>query len=134
MITQAASPGSYDVRQLNSSYCDTFLLVLEEGKQRTNHSAIAICNNGWKSYPTICNATVTMLLNVDYLSRNAAGAAIERRFLNIRYGNGASVVVRARESLVHGEGKQLILFNANKGKCVRHYEKSTKGIKQFNRA
>ncbi len=30
--------------------------------------------------------------------------------MNIRYGNGASVVVRARESLVHGEGKQLILL------------------------
>jgi hypothetical protein len=30
--------------------------------------------------------------------------------LNIQYGNGASVVVRARESLVHGEGKQLTLY------------------------
>jgi hypothetical protein len=30
------------------------------------------------------------------------------RFLNIRHGNGVSVVVRARESLVHGEGKQLV--------------------------
>jgi group II intron reverse transcriptase/maturase len=30
--------------------------------------------------------------------------------LNIRYGNGASVVVRARESLVHGKGKQLIFL------------------------
>ncbi|RXF70551.1 hypothetical protein [Arcticibacter tournemirensis] len=28
--------------------------------------------------------------------------------LNIRYGNGAPVVVRARESLVHGEGGQSI--------------------------
>lgn len=46
-------------------------------------------------------------VNGDYLSRNAAGAATKRRLLNIRYGNGASVVVRARESLVHGEGKQL---------------------------
>lgn len=31
----------------------------------------------------------------------------EVKLLNIRYGNGASVVVRAGESLVHGEGKQL---------------------------
>ncbi|QIK52810.1 hypothetical protein G7051_05275 [Dysgonomonas sp. HDW5B] len=30
--------------------------------------------------------------------------------LNIRHGNGASVVVRARESLVHGEGKQSIIL------------------------
>jgi group II intron reverse transcriptase/maturase len=30
--------------------------------------------------------------------------------LNIRQGNGASVVVRAGESLVHGEGKQLIFL------------------------
>lgn len=28
--------------------------------------------------------------------------------LKIRQGNGVSVVVRARESLVHGEGKQSI--------------------------
>lgn len=83
MITQAAPGCICDVRQLNSSYCDTFLPVFQEGKRRTNHSAIAICNKGWKSYPTICKAIVTMLLNVDYLSQNAAGAAIERRFLNI---------------------------------------------------
>lgn len=30
--------------------------------------------------------------------------------LNIRYGNGAVIVVRARESLVHGEGQQVILL------------------------
>jgi hypothetical protein len=28
--------------------------------------------------------------------------------LNIRYDNGALIVVRARESLVHGEGEQLV--------------------------
>lgn len=64
-----------------------------------------------------------MQLNVDYLSRNAK-VAMKRRLLKIRYGNGASVVVRARESLAHGEGKQLVFFNTIKGKCVRHYEKS----------
>lgn len=52
--------------------------------------------------------------------------------LNIRHGNGASVVVRARESLVHGEGKQLIFVNTIKRKCERHYEKSRKSIKQSN--
>lgn len=31
--------------------------------------------------------------------------------LKIQYGNGAAVVVRARENLVHGEGKQPISFN-----------------------
>ena len=36
--------------------------------------------------------------------------AIKRRLLNIRYGNGVLVVVRARESLVHGEGGQLIFL------------------------
>lgn len=30
--------------------------------------------------------------------------------MNIRHDNGASVVVRARESLIHGEGKQLIFL------------------------
>ncbi|RQO35393.1 hypothetical protein DBR39_18935 [Chryseobacterium sp. KBW03] len=52
------------------------------------------------------------------------------RPLNIRYGNGVSVVVRARESLVHGEGRQLISFSTNNGKCERHYEKSGISIKQ----
>jgi group II intron reverse transcriptase/maturase len=39
--------------------------------------------------------------------------------LNIRHGNGASTVVRARESLVHGEGKQLIILVQIKGKRER---------------
>jgi hypothetical protein len=56
--------------------------------------------------------------------------AMKRRFLNIRHGNGVPVVVRARESLVHGEGEQLISFDTIKGKCVRHYEKSSNRIKQ----
>lgn len=50
--------------------------------------------------------------------------------MNIQYGNGVSVVVRARESLVHGEGKQLVSFNAKQGGCVRHHEKSKGRIKQ----
>ncbi|GGH24904.1 hypothetical protein GCM10007423_08720 [Dyadobacter endophyticus] len=54
--------------------------------------------------------------------------------LNIRQGNGASVVVRAGESPAHGEGKQLIFFNAIEGKCERHYEKSRESVKQSDRA
>ena len=45
-------------------------------------------------------------LNGDYLNRNAE-RLLGFRPMNIRYGNGATVVVRARESLVHGEGWQL---------------------------
>ena len=45
-------------------------------------------------------------LNVDYLTRNAE-RLLGFRPMKIRYGNGATVVVRARESLVHGEGWQL---------------------------
>lgn len=37
--------------------------------------------------------------------------AMVQRYLNIQYGNGVSVVVRDRESLLHGEGKQFIQFN-----------------------
>ena len=48
------------------------------------------------------------------------------------YGNRASVVVRARESFVHGEGKQPLSFNVNFGKCERHEKKSRKDIKQSN--
>lgn len=35
--------------------------------------------------------------------------------MNIRHGNGAAVVVRARESLAHGEGRQLIFINTING-------------------
>ena len=54
--------------------------------------------------------------------------------MNIRYGNGAAVVVRAGESLVQGEGRQLIFINPINGKCERHYEKSRKSIKQSDKA
>jgi hypothetical protein len=37
--------------------------------------------------------------------------AMKQRLLNIRHGNGASVVVRAGESPVHGQGKQLLSFS-----------------------
>jgi len=30
--------------------------------------------------------------------------------LNIRHGNGAAIVVRVRESRIHGEGRQVILL------------------------
>jgi hypothetical protein len=40
-----------------------------------------------------------------------ARKAMKQRLLNIRHGNGASVVVRAGESPVHGEGKQLLSFS-----------------------
>ena len=65
-------------------------------------------------------ANVLCFLNGDCLSRNAVQAMCNaqkgdkfqgkprKRTLNIRYGNGAVIVVRARESLVHGEGQQVI--------------------------
>lgn len=34
--------------------------------------------------------------------------------LNIRYGNGATVVVRVRESRIHGEGRQLVILASRK--------------------
>ncbi len=74
---------------------------------------------------------LSRLLNGDYLKRNAGKNGYEAvRLLNIRQGNGAFVVVRAGESPVHGEGKQLIFFNMINGKCERHYEKSAKSVKQ----
>lgn len=54
------------------------------------------------------SAMLLVCLNGDYLSRNA-----ERLWglpLNILYGNRVSVVVRAGESLVHGEGRQSIFL------------------------
>lgn len=77
-------------------------------------------DKGRKRYPTIIYAVIT-LLNGDCLTRNAGKPAMcnalavinfkalpRKMTLNIRYGNGAAVVVRTRESLVHGEGRQDI--------------------------
>lgn len=64
---------------------------------RNKRKRTKIASDNLSSYVTIC-------LNGDCLSRNA-----ERLWdlpLNILYGNRVSVVVRARESLVHGEGRQ----------------------------
>ena len=36
-----------------------------------------------------------------------AQQAIKHRLMNIRYGNGAAIVVRERESRLHGEGGQF---------------------------
>ena len=100
---------------------------------RTGYSTTAISRNGRKSYPTIYQSYVAKELNVDYLTRNAE-RLLGFRPMKIRYGNGATVVVRARESLVHGEGWQLTFLIQINGKCVRHYEKSRKSIKQSVRA
>ena len=43
------------------------------------------------------------ILNGDYLRRNASDGYV-LMVLNILYGNGVIVVVRAKESLVQGEG------------------------------
>nr|DAL90784.1 MAG TPA: Reverse transcriptase [Caudoviricetes sp.] len=48
------------------------------------------------------------MLTGDCLNRDAE--RLWAKALNTRQGNGASVVVRARESLVHGEGKQLVIL------------------------
>lgn len=50
------------------------------------------------------------IVNGDCLNRNATCKAMRYRPLNIWQGNGASVVVRAGEGLVHGEGKQQIIL------------------------
>ena len=49
------------------------------------------------------------IANGDCLNRNAARLSGYRP-VKIRHGNGASVVVRAGESPVHGEGKQLMII------------------------
>ena len=49
------------------------------------------------------------IVNGDCLNRSAARLSGYRP-VKIRHGNGASVVVRAGESPVHGEGKQLIIL------------------------
>ena len=49
------------------------------------------------------------IVNGDCLSQSAARLLGERP-MKIWSGNGASVVVRAGESPVHGEGKQLIIL------------------------
>ena len=49
------------------------------------------------------------IVNGDCLNRNAVRLSGHRP-VKIRHGNGVSVVVRAGESPVHGEGKQLIIL------------------------
>lgn len=44
--------------------------------------------------------------------------------LKTQHGNGVLVVVRVRESLIHGEGEQFIKFNTKMGRGERLYEKS----------
>jgi hypothetical protein len=48
------------------------------------------------------------ILNGDYLSWNANWLCT--KVLKIQYGNGAPVVVRNRESLLHGKGEQLTTY------------------------
>lgn len=51
--------------------------------------------------------------------------------LNIRYGNGAVVVVRGVNNVTQGEGRQLVILTLEKGRCAIHYEKSNQCAKQF---
>lgn len=72
---------------------------------------LQISHDKWKRAKIASDNLSAMLLvclNGDYLNRNA-----ERLWglpLNILYGNRVSVVVRAGESLVHGEGRQSIFL------------------------
>jgi len=68
---------------------------------------------------------VIAMLNGDCLTRNAHMGYVHKT-LNIRYGNGASIVVWGRESRLHGEGRQLTAPAQILRRCVRHYEKSSK--------
>ena len=45
------------------------------------------------------------------------------RPLNIRHGNGATAVVRAKESPCTWQREAANFFNTINGKCERHYEK-----------
>lgn len=58
--------------------------------------------------------------------------AIGCRPLNIRHGNGVPIVVRARESLVHGEGEQLVFFNIILGRCERHLRSPEKVLSSLS--
>ncbi|KAA6325128.1 Group II intron-encoded protein LtrA [termite gut metagenome] len=93
---------------MQTSYRNTQPFLVAGLGKRTCYGTAAISRKGRKSYPTIYRA------NSYYVSkrglpipecRKAMGIA-----LNIRSGNRASVVVRARESLVHGKGRQLIFL------------------------
>ena len=45
-------------------------------------------------------------------------------FILIRHGNGVLIVVRATESVAHGEGGQFVISKTQQEGCVRHHEKS----------
>lgn len=72
---------------------------------------LQISHDKWKRAKIASDNLFAMLLvclNGDYLSRNAE--RLWELSLNILYGNRVSVVVRAGESLVHGEGRQSIFL------------------------
>lgn len=72
---------------------------------------LQVSHDKWKRAKIASDNLSSMLLvclNGDYLSRNAE--RLWELFLNILYGNRVSVVVRAGESLVHGEGRQLVFL------------------------
>ncbi|RGK79875.1 hypothetical protein DXC95_02635 [Parabacteroides sp. 20_3] len=75
---------------------------------RTYHNIAAISGKVECHIRQFIALIVDTYLNGDCLNRNACYQAMRYCPLNIRHGNGASVVVRVRESLIHGEGRQLI--------------------------
>jgi len=67
----------------------------------------AISIKGWKSYPTIYHANSYCIAKRGLPKSEYPKRLLGYRPMNIRQGNGAAIVVRTRESLVHGEERQL---------------------------
>jgi len=108
MIVQVVKPVSiakdnltrYVVAPLIFSFCSRGWNLPRHNRSKRKRTEVISDNLSQPSYYTV---------NGDCLSRSAA-RLLGYSPTKIRNGNGAFVVVRAGESLVHGEGGQLIIL------------------------
>ena len=102
-------------------------------KRRTVTTSVpASRTGGWNKLQRSCNKQKRMENISDNLSGHyqvskrglpkpeRATKAMKQRLLNIRHGNGASVVVRAGESPAHAKGSSYYRLASDNGRCERH--------------
>ena len=117
-IVRAARWLSLNGRQLQTLCCDTQLLLVGRLGKRTYHRATTYIVKDESRIRQSIMPIVIICFNGDCLSGETHMAT------------ELPQVVWARESLVHGEGKQLYRLMSYLGKCERHEKKSREDIKQ----
>ena len=90
--------------------------VIATCSKQTSHGTVENGERHIREYKTL----ISIVLNGDYLKRNAAAcaamSAMRNAALNIHHGNRAPIVVRGRESRPQGEGEQFVFqYRMKKG-------------------